>query len=68
VDAPRTTAMKSSTATKAAASAAASTRQGVIWNQTGGQQNGRCEPDQTVPNHGIPPNAGVSRATDGFQR
>jgi len=69
VGGPRAAAMKSSTAAKASSTATtASTRQGVIWNQTGGQQNGRCKPDQTVPNHGIPPNAGVPCATDGFQQ
>jgi hypothetical protein len=54
VGGPCAAAMKSSTAASAAASAT-SARQGVIWNQTGGQQNGRCEPDQTVSNHGILP-------------
>ena len=63
----RAAAMKSSTAATASATTA-SARQSVIWNQTGGHQNGRCEPDQTVPNHGIPPNAGVPYATDGFQQ
>lgn len=67
VGGPRAATMKTSTATTASATTA-STRQGVIWNQTGGQQNGRCEPDQTVPNHGISPNAGLPCATDGFQQ
>jgi len=42
-------------AMKSAAASAASAREGIIWNQTGGHQNGRCEPDQTIPNHGILP-------------
>jgi hypothetical protein len=48
-----TAAVKSATAAAKAATSAASTRPGVIWNQTRGHQDGRCEPDQTVPNHGI---------------
>lgn len=54
VGGPRTAAVKTAAATKAAASAASACR-GIIWNQTGDHQNGRCEPDQTVPNHGILP-------------
>jgi hypothetical protein len=40
-------------AAKAAATSAAPAGQSIIWNQTGGHQNGRCEPDHTVSNHGI---------------
>ena len=45
----------STTAAEASATTAASARQGIIWNQTRGHQDGRCEADQTVSNHGILP-------------
>jgi hypothetical protein len=47
---PRT----STTAAKAAA-ATTSARQGIIWNQARGHQDGRCKTDQTVSNHDILP-------------
>jgi hypothetical protein len=64
-------AVKPAAAAEAAATSAAPARQGIIWNHTRGHQDGRCEADQTVSNHGILPTLefrvpSMTSSTSGF--
>jgi uncharacterized membrane protein YeaQ/YmgE (transglycosylase-associated protein family) len=49
--------MKSAAGTEPATSTTAGKR--VIWDQTGSDENGCREADETVTNHGHPPDLGV---------